>query len=117
MCTVDGPYGTLIDEFVRQELSDYNVTVVHLGDALEELALSFCNSIGKDLTLHYNAVFQRCDLQVAHHREEIYYGTRFEYNLSVMYFETRYTLPVIGFVGLYTGNARDGNLEAVLCIR
>lgn len=117
MCTVDGPYGTLIDEFVRQELGDYDVTVVHLGDGLEELALSFCNSTVRNLTLYYNAVFQRCEPPVAHHKEEIYHGTRFEYNLSVMYFETRYTLPVIGFVGLYTGNASDNNLEAILCIR
>jgi hypothetical protein len=101
----------LLDVFIKKELEDYDVTVLHFKNGLQELADSFRERMEKSATLYYMKDFQRCDENLEYYREDIFQLADNDYTLSVMFLGNE-----IISVGLYILNRIEDNLVAFLCV-
>ena len=115
MCTVNTRC-TALDEYIRAELEDYEVLVVNLESELSELAAALITELVPVVTFVYNECFTRCSEEFSSYRELIFHGTNYEYNLSVLFSESRFTTTQLMMVGLFSGNNVENNKKAVLCI-
>lgn len=101
-----------LSDFRSEELAEYYVTTLSLEN-LDIVANSIAALNLQGATIHYDSRFRRQSTLTPYYIEKIYYGTRFQYNISLIFNGREDKLLAIC---LYFGSD-DTVKEAFLCLR
>lgn len=104
-----------LEKFVKQELREYNVTLVKLGDSFFPTASQFLK-LPNSRSILYDFDFYRASVLDAEYKEKIWDTTGGASTVSCLFSGTDEILGNVELIAVYFTNEKNDG-EAILCVQ